>query len=49
MSRNAPAGYHDVTPYIAVRGAAEHYTIMHKLVGPDWNKMLVTETNRADV
>ena len=23
MSGNAPAGYHDVTPYIAVRGAAE--------------------------
>jgi len=37
------------TPNLAPRSAADHHTIMHKLVGPDWNKRLVTEITKADV
>jgi hypothetical protein len=37
------------TPNLAPRSAADHHTIMHKLVGPDWNKKLVTEITKADV
>lgn len=37
------------TPHLAPRNAADHHTIMHKLVAPDWGNRLVTEITRADV
>ncbi len=37
------------TPHLAPRSAADHHTIMHKLVAPDWGKRLVTEITKADV
>ena len=37
------------TPHLAPRNAADQYTIMHKLVAPDWGNRLVTEITKADV
>ncbi len=37
------------TPHLAPRSAADHHTIMHKLVAPDWGNRLVTDITKADV
>ncbi|KPP83608.1 MAG: Site-specific recombinase XerD [Rhodobacteraceae bacterium HLUCCO07] len=37
------------TPHLAPRNAADHHSIMHKLVAPDWGNRLVTDITKADV